>query len=318
MNDTILDLLMYLDEGLVKNLSSLVLSGYIEIRTTKIIQDKTISGRFGYDTREHYFSEDRNTEDNRDGFITNNYSNADHEEKATSGNVGAENRDFIRKEEELKRIYTTFTLHSQLLTSLSSSNKIKEFNNSSINAGDVLEGEYVKIKGQLTSESINSYLDALLNTVRCLGGDALDAIIKKSDAENIRNSIMNFSAINNILSHLNNILSTNYTQDMILNCGDTSIVLNVNSNFFMNNNSYIYDKVDCPCTVFGKVVSIADRGHCISLLRKTAQQDFYENILNSCTSYCDILTSNGIIMPKIPRLKCKGLSFVIIPISICM
>ena len=42
-----LDLLMYLDEGLVKNLSSMVLSGYIEIRTTKIIQDRTLSGRAG-------------------------------------------------------------------------------------------------------------------------------------------------------------------------------------------------------------------------------------------------------------------------------
>ena len=309
---------MYLDEGLVKNLSSLVLSGYIEIRTTKIIQDKTISGRFGYDTREHYFSEDRNTEDNRDGFITNNYSNADHEEKSNSGNVGAENRDFIRKEEELKRIYTTFTLHSQLLTSLGNSNKIKEFNNSSINSGDIVEGEYVKIKGQLTSESINSYLDALLNTVKCLGCDTLDSIMRKSNNSNTSNSIMNFSVMNNILSHLNNILSNNSTQDMILNCGDTCIVLNVNNNFFMNNNSYIYDKVDCPCTVFGKVVSMADRGSCISLLRKTAQQEFYENILNCFASSCETLTSSGIIMPKMPRLKCKGLSFVIIPISICM
>ena len=49
-----LDLLMYLDEGLVKNLSSMVLSGYIEIRTTKIIQDRTLSGRAGTEYREHY------------------------------------------------------------------------------------------------------------------------------------------------------------------------------------------------------------------------------------------------------------------------
>ena len=53
-------------------------------------------------------------------------------------------------------------------------------------------------------------------------------------------------------------------------------------------------------------------------LEKQLRQEYYEKILDSCSSYCDILDSNGIIMPKKPRLKCEGISLVVIPISICM
>ena len=59
--DDLLDLalLMYLDEDLVRNMSSFVLNGYIEIRTSRIIQDLTLSGKAGIDLRDHCFDEDR-------------------------------------------------------------------------------------------------------------------------------------------------------------------------------------------------------------------------------------------------------------------
>ena len=113
-----LDLLMYLDEGLVKNLSSMVLSGYIEIRTTKIIQDRTLSGRAGTEYREHYCDEDRCGEDEREGYKGSNCSKSEHKENTNRNDVGLENREFIRREEELKRVYTTFTLHHELVTEL--------------------------------------------------------------------------------------------------------------------------------------------------------------------------------------------------------
>lgn len=84
----------------------------------------------------------------------------------------------------------------------------------------------------------------------------------------------------------------------------------------MNNNSYIYDRIDCPCTVFGKVIHIANNGECISLLRKTCQEAYYERVLKSFQPYCDMLTSSGIIVPTMPRLKCDGISLIILPISI--
>jgi hypothetical protein len=313
MDDDVLSLLMYLDEGLVKNLSSLFLSGYIDIRTTRLIQDKTIVGRAGVDNHERIFGEDRFSEDERQGYKGSNCLTVEQSDTSSGVSAGLEDREYIRKEEEVKKIYTTFSLHSQIISSLNESNSIKNFDNKTIKEGDLVEGEYVKIRGKLTTESISSYLDSILNVFNCFGCDSLNKMIGTKS-----NKFMNFTAMNSFMGHLNDILNKNSTKDMILTCGDTTVVINVNDNFFMNNNAYIYDKVDCPCTVFGKVISIAPNGKCISLLRKTAQHDYYESVLNNCTSYCDLLNSNGIIMPKMPRLKCEGISIVVIPISICM
>ncbi|MBD7910503.1 MULTISPECIES: hypothetical protein [Clostridium] len=313
MDEDLLGLFMYLDEGLVKNLSSLFLSGYIEVRTTRLIQDKTITGRAGTDSRERIFGEDRFTKDEKEGYKTNNCVNVEQTDNGNSTSAGVENRNFVRMEEELKKIYTTFSFHRQIISSLNDSNAIKNFDNKTINEGDLSEGDYVQIRGKLTTESVNSYLDSLLTVFNCFGCDSLNKIISNKNSQ-----IMNFTAINSIIGHLNDILNKNSTKDMILNCGDTPVVINVNENFFMNNNAYIYDRVDCPCTVFGKVISIAPNGKCISLLRKTAQHEYYENILKGCSPYCDMLDSNGIIMPKMPRLKCEGVSVVVVPISIRM
>lgn len=313
MDSNAFELLMYLDEGLVKNLSSLVLSGYINIRTSKIIVDRTLSGRTGIDCREHFFSEDRMGEDKRDGFIDCHDSSSDHYEQTNRNDANFENREFIRREEEFQRIYTTFTLHSELQSNLISAKAIKIIDNKTIEEGTVSEGEYVKISGKLTSESINSYIDSMLTVFNCFGCDNLDKMITNKNV-----GVMNFSAMNNFISHLNDILNRNSTSDMILMCGDTPVILNVNSNFFMNNNSYMYDKVNCYCTVFGKIVNVAPNGECISLLRKTAQQEYYESLLNSCCPYCDELKDKGIVLPSMPRLRCEGTSLVVLPISICM
>lgn len=112
MND--LDLLMYLDEGLVKNLTSLFLTGYIDIRTTKLIQESTLTGRFSTDSRQNSFDEDREGLDEREGYKGTNLSRAEHCEQGMSQGGFIEDREFLRREEELKKVYTTFTLHSQL------------------------------------------------------------------------------------------------------------------------------------------------------------------------------------------------------------
>lgn len=308
-----LDLLMYIDEGLVRNLSSLLLSGYIDIRTTRLIKDRTLSGRAALEWREHDFQENMCRDLERDGYKEKNISEGKRKEEANNTMANLENREFIRKEEEIKKIYTSFTLHSQLLTGLDNSKSIKTFDNITIKEMDISEGEYVKIKGKLTSESVNSYLNTLLTVFDCYGCDILNNLMSKKES-----NLLDFNAIKHLLGSLSGILNKNSTEDMILYCGDTSVVLNVNNNFFMNNNSYIYDKADCPCSVFGKVISKASKGSCVSLLRKTTQHDYYERILSSCASCCDLLEAKGIILPKMPRLKCEGMSLVIIPISISM
>ncbi len=313
MDAATLAFLMYLDEGLVKNLSSLYLSGYINIRTTKLIQDRTITGKTGFDNKERNYGEDRSYEERREGYKNNNCAQLDSFDFCNNTSGDVEDKEYIRREEEFQRIYTSFTLHSEIFTSLESQNVVKHFDNRTINAGEVSEGDYVRIQGDLTTENINTYLDTLLTAFNAYGCENLNKLI------NLKNeNIMNFTCMNNILTHLNDILNKNATEDMILMCGNTPVVVNVNDNYFMNNNSYIFDKVECPCTIFGKVIKVAPCGDNVNLLRKTAQETFYEKILNECIGYCDLLNANGIIMPEMPRLKCAGISLVIVPVSIQM
>lgn len=294
-------------------MSSFILNGFIDIRTSRIIQDRTLTGRAGVEQRDSCFGDERYTEDEREGFKGNNITSAEHNEQTNNNNAGIENRDFIRREEEIKRIFTTFSLHGELIKQLTSSNRIKNFDDISIGINDVKAGDYVKMHGTLTSESLNSYIDSMLNIFNCFGCESLDKIAPMKE-----DSFLNSQRINNVLNHLNEILNKNSTQDLILMCGNTPVVLNVNSNFFMNNTSYIFDKINCPCTVYGKVINVANNGQCISLLRKTAQHDFYEKLLDNCSPFCENLTSSGIILPTMPRLKCEGISLMVVPISICL
>ena len=314
MDNYALDLLMYLDEGLVKNLSSLVLSGYIDIRTTKIIQDRTLLGRTSIENKEHKCDEDRSAKDEREGYKGINSSTAMNYQSGWNNSAGLENREFVRREEEIKKNYTSFTLHSQLIHELEQANVVKNFTDTTIKEGEIKAGEYIKVHGTLTSESINSYLDSMLSLIDCFGGDALDQLVVLA---NEKKSIK-FNALQNFLVHLKDILDKNSTQDLILKCGDTNVVVNVNRNFFMNNNAYVYDRINCPCTVFGKVIYVAPSGDCVSLLRKTAQHSYYEKMLSNMYPYYSRLNSTGILVPDMPRLKCDGLSIVILPISICI
>ena len=53
-----LDLLIYLDEALTKNLNSLVIDGYIEKRTSKFIEDRTLSAKTGNEGSNQHYGED--------------------------------------------------------------------------------------------------------------------------------------------------------------------------------------------------------------------------------------------------------------------
>ena len=308
-----LALLMYLDEGLVTNLSSLMLSGYINIRTTKLIQDRTLLGNAAIEERNRGYEEDRKGDERRDGFKSDNYTNVGSCEESSFNRGFLENREFIRREEEFQRIYTTFTLHSQLIQEIGNKYDVREFDNRTIREGEVKAGDYVSIHGELTSKSVNSYVDSVLTVFNCFGCDNLNKMIPQNSKEKC---CMDFNSMNVFMNHLSEILNKNSTEDLILICGDTQVVLNVNDNYFMNNKSYVYDRVDCPCTVFGKVIKVAKSGECVSLLRKTAQQEYYEKVLGNFCTYCDAMTSSGIVIPEMPDLKCEGVSLVVVPISI--
>ena len=50
-----LDLLIYLDEALTKNLNSLVIDGFIEKRTSRFIEDRTLNAKTAAEgSNQHY------------------------------------------------------------------------------------------------------------------------------------------------------------------------------------------------------------------------------------------------------------------------
>ena len=76
---------------------------------------------------------------------------------------------------------------------------MKIFNNVTINDGDVSTGDYVKISGDLTTESINSYVDSLLTLFDCLGCDNLNTIAACNN--NYMNFYLIFLRYSNLLLH---------------------------------------------------------------------------------------------------------------------
>ena len=120
-----LDLLIYLDESLTKNLNSLVIDGYIEKRTSKFIEDRTLSAKTGNEGSNQHYGEDRCVRDERDGYKGKNFTEADTITTSNKDNQYLEGKRYVRREEELTRIYTTFEIHQQLLRGLNDSKLIK-------------------------------------------------------------------------------------------------------------------------------------------------------------------------------------------------
>ena len=106
MND-LLNLFIYIDEYLIKSLSSVYLNGYIDIRTSKRICDNTLSGRIHLDENNKTFCSDGKSRMYNKGFKTSNRSNDFNETNCYGNDRSIENRLFGRTEEEIKRIYTS-------------------------------------------------------------------------------------------------------------------------------------------------------------------------------------------------------------------
>ena len=307
-----LDLLIYLDESLTKNLNSLVIDGYIEKRTSKFIEDRTLSAKTGNEGSNQHYGEDRCVRDERDGYKGKNFTEADTITTSNKDNQYLEGKRYVRREEELTRIYTTFEIHQQLLRGLNDSNLIKEFSEyNSIN--DINVGDYIKLKGNISSESMVSYIDSLSNLLCCLGTDSLNSVCKVST--NSENPLLNYNTMYKQVEYLKSLLTVNNSQDMIINCGNTDVILTVNNSNFVSTYANIYDEEDCPCTVIGKVIRKCDNEHCIHLLRKSGQANFYEDFLNCCSPLMQKLSSTGIYLPEQPRFRVPGEALLVVPIS---
>lgn len=304
------DLFIYLDEGLVKNLSSLLLNGYIEIRTSRTIVDRALTGRLQLENRQQVFEEHRYVKDVRDGYKGKNNSDADTCQNSFENERGIEQRDYERVEEEIKTIYGIFTFHNEMINNLYSSKMLSEIQENHIIQNKINIGQYVELTGEITTISIVDYIDILIDILNCYGTETLNNLLEGKNLGRL-----NFTCILSMLKHLKGLLTSNGTQDLIVIKGETVVLLTVNIKFFMNNDAYIYDKVQCPCKIMGKALKVTEN---ISLLRKTAQYEYYEKLLISFQPFMKVLQDDGIIVPEMPVLRVKGKILEVAPISICV
>lgn len=303
------DLLIYLDEALTKNLNALVINGYIEKRTSRWIEDRTLSGGVRLDDKEQSYEEDRCIRDERDGYKGKNFNQADTLTNTTERIESLDGRRFIRREEELTRIYTTFELHQQLINGLNDSNLLKTVSDEWMN-DDISVGDYILVNGTIGCESVQSYVDAYCNLLNSIGTCNLNSLLKSTSSE-----VVNYDASLNYLTYLKNTLSSNNTQDIIVNTKNNDIVVMINNQYLFNNYGNIYDRSGCSCKIVGKVVRVCEENECIHLLRKTGQPYYHEEILKSNILQNQILKSNNIIVPNEPKFKVDGKTLLIIPIS---
>lgn len=310
MND-LLSLFIYIDEYLIKSLSSVYLNGFIDIRTSRRICDNTLAGRIHLDENNKIFCSDGKSRIYNKGFKTNNKSNDFNETTFYGNDRSVESRIFGRTEEEIKRIFTTFEIHNNMITRMINSNALKDINDIAFVNSNISEGDYIRIKGCITETSISSYLDSIISLLECFPIELLDSLLVDQNLGRL-----NFSIILNLLKSIKNKLSCTSTDDIIMNCSDYTAILNTNSKYFLNGDCYVYDKCNCNCNVLGKVIKVCTDGNdCINLLRKLTQENYYIELLNSISPYLDLLKNLDIPIPKYPEPKIKSPTVLIAPIS---
>lgn len=308
-----LDLLIYLDELLIKNLNSLVLNGYIDIRTYRRIKDRTLGGNVRISDRNSNGNDLKNQKDKLIGYEGKHKTCEEHYQYGSERNLGIEGRDFDRVENEIKKINTVFTLHNSLVNKMYSNNNIKKIDYKELSDGNINSGDYIEVTGCIHETSMPLYLEALIECIDCYGIDYLNSLLEKNT------NSLNFNIIYKLLLSVKKTVTENGGLDLLIKNQDISLLLTINKNNFVNSGYNIFDFIQCDCKIFGKVMMIKeDDNKCISLFRKSSQEKYYESILEVIEPYIENLREKNIVLPIKPNCNVNGKVIMILPISICI
>lgn len=307
------DVLVYLDENLIRNLSSLVLTGFIETVTRTQAFDRTISAGFHEGNRLESFNEGRISRNEREGYKDKNKLEANHHSDHHHIDKDLDAKQCIREEKQVKTTYTTFVLNNTLITHLNENKQLQRKNESDIENNNIYPGDLIEIEGTITNRGVIPYIDTLINLITIFGVEYLETLAKDCKG------IINFSIFLKMLTYIKSILTYNNTQDLIMTSGSGTAILTVNRDNFMNNKYSIFDNTNCRCRVVGKVIkTCTEECDSISLLRKTGQEDFYEKFLEQSQPLLECLKKNNIMVPECPDLRINECAIQIMPLNIYM
>ena len=307
------DILVYLDENLVKNLSSLVLTGYIETITLTQAFDRTLQAAMKEGDKLENSNQGSISKSEKEGFKDRNKLDACNNLENHYIDKDIDARQCIKEQRTIQTTYTTFVLNGNLIKYLTENNELMHKDVTDLENDNIFTGDLIEVEGTITNSSLLCYIDCLINLIDIFGADYLNSLLKDVDTK------MNFTMFQKMLTHLSTVLNCNNTQDLIMTVGSGKAILTVNKDNFMNSTCNIFDKINCHCKVVGKVIKTCTEEHdSISLLRKTGQESFYENFFEKAKPLIDCLEKNDFFVPECPDLRINTCAIQLMPINIYM
>lgn len=307
------DILVYLDENLVKNLSSLVLTGYIETITLTQAFDRTLQAGMKEGDKLENSNQGSISKSEKEGFKDRNKLDACNNLENHYVDKDIDARQCIKEQRTIQTTYTTFVLNGNLIKYLNENNELMHKDVTDLENDNIFAGDLIEVEGTITNLSILCYIDCLINIIDIFGEEYLNSLLKDIDTK------MNFTMFKKMLEHLSTILNCNNTQDLIMTVGTGKAILTVNKDNFMNSQCNIFDKINCHCKVVGKVIkTCTEEQDSISLLRKTGQETFYEKFFEKAKPLIDCLEKNDFFIPECPDLRIDSCAIQLMPINIYM
>lgn len=305
------DILVYIDDNLVKNLSSLVLTGYIETVTLTQAFDKTLQAGMREGDKNESSNQGSITRIEKEGFRDKNCLDSCNDSMHHYLDKDIDARQCIKEERKIQTTYTTFVLNGSLMSYLRKNQELHSKIETDIENDNIEVGDLIEIQGTITNCCILTYIDTLINFLNIFGEDYLNTLFKECNCK------INYSMFLKMLTYLKSILSLNDTVDLIMETGNGKVVLTVNKNNFMNNKFSMFDNVNCHCKVVGKVIkTCTEESDTISLLRKTGQEDFFEDFFEKSKPLLECLEKNDFVLPICPKLRLDKCAIQVMPLNI--
>ncbi|MFT8349722.1 hypothetical protein [Clostridium saccharoperbutylacetonicum] len=307
------DILIYLDEPLVTNLSSLVLTGFIETVTQKQTFDRSLAAGFHEGDRIEASNQGSITRIEREGYKDKNKLQASNNILSHHMEKDIDAKNCVREEKEIKTTYTTFVLNGSLIDYFNKNNQLKHKQENDIENNNIEAGDLIELNGTITNQGVIPFIDTLINLITIFGPEYLDSMTKECNLN------INFSIYLKMLTYMKSILAYNNTVDLIMKSGKGTAILTVNQDNFLNSKFNIFDNINCKCRVVGKVIkTCTEEFDSISLLRKTGQEEFYERFIEGCKPLLECLKKNNILVPECPNLRINECAIQIMPLNIYM
>ena len=307
-----MDILMpiYVNKDVILDLYSIIIDGYLESTSIKRVKDKSDNFKIQNGGKNVESSELKEAYTSKDKISIVEDECID-KYRDFSGTIDDKNS--IRDEISVKRIYTNFHILNKLKDIMIEQNMLKFMEKGKVSCESLDCGEYIEVSGCISPISPINQINTMIDIIETYDDKELNKLLK-SDED--REEFMDYSIILKHLKNLKGYLSQNNTTNMIMDCGNSKVVLNVNINNFSDKNAYMYDNVHCDCKILCKVIRVVDENEHIDLLCKTCMSSYYNELLNSFTTYLDILRDNNIIVPDDITTIIKGSAIQAIPIAI--